>query len=255
MSIENTDMYNFVYPVGFKCQLHSTCRLRRRRTEGVVTMIHILLVDDHPSVGEGTKNMIEQDSDMEVTFVLSAMEAFESLEQREFDVILCDLNMPTISGLEFTKRAVLLYPDSKVVIYTGYEISVHYNLLIESGVTGFISKTASREQLLNTIRCALRNEAVIPVPLLKQLRRNDIKISNLRDNQLLEEVSINQREQEILQEVASGKSNKDIASKLLMSQRTVEYNLTRIFEKLSVHSRSEAIVEGKRLGLVRMEPF
>jgi len=105
-------------------------------------MVHILLVDDHPSVGEGTKNMIEQDSDMEVTFVLSAMEAFESLEQREFDVILCDLNMPTISGLEFTKRAVQLYPDSKVVIYTGYEISVHYNLLIESGVTGFISKTA-----------------------------------------------------------------------------------------------------------------
>ncbi|CAH1059691.1 response regulator transcription factor [Paenibacillus pseudetheri] len=218
-------------------------------------MIRILLVDDHPSVGEGTKNMIEQDADMEVTFVLSAMEAFDMLEQQRFDVILCDLNMPTISGIEFTKRAVQRDPESKVVIYTGYEISAHYNLLMESGVTGFISKTASREQLLNTIRCALRNEAVIPVSLLKQLRRNDIKISNNRDNQFIEEVSINQKEQEILQEVASGKSNKDIAGKLLMSQRTVEYNLTRIFEKLSVHSRSEAIVEGKRLGLVRTEQF
>jgi two-component system competent response regulator ComA len=109
--------------------------------------------------------------------------------------------------------------------------------------------------LLNIIRCALRNEAVIPVSLLKQLRRSDIKISSNRDNQFIKEVSINQKEQEILQEVASGKSNKDIASKLLMSQRTVEYNLTRIFEKLSVHSRSEAIVEGKRLGLVRTEQF
>jgi len=76
-------------------------------------MIRILLVDDHPSVGEGTKTMIEQDADMEVTFVLSAMEALDRLEQQEFDVILCDLNMPTISGLEFAKRAVQRDPESK----------------------------------------------------------------------------------------------------------------------------------------------
>ena len=72
---------------------------------------------------------------------------------------------------------------------------------------------------------------------------------------MLGEVSINEREQEILQEVASGSSNKDIAAKLHMSQRTVEYNLTRIFEKLSVRSRSEAIVESRRLGLISSGEF
>ncbi|WP_025692281.1 response regulator transcription factor [Paenibacillus zanthoxyli] len=218
-------------------------------------MIHILLVDDHPSVGEGTKNMLEQASDIEVTFVLSAMEALDLLETRNFDIILCDLNMPTITGLEFTRRVIQKNNECRIVIYTGYEISAHYNLLIESGVTGFISKAASREQLLNTIRCALRDEAVIPVSLLRQLRRNEVKVAVNRVNQLPEDVSINQREQEILQEVASGKSNKEIAAKLLMSQRTVEYSLTRVFEKLNVHSRSEAIVEAKRLQLIRTENF
>ncbi|MHA6533181.1 response regulator [Paenibacillus sp. BAC0078] len=215
----------------------------------------MLLVDDHPSVGEGTKNMLEQEPDIEVVFVLSAMEALQIMEQQEFDIILCDLNMPTITGLEFTMRAIQKNNESRIVIYTGYEISVHYNLLIESGVTGFISKAASKEQLLNTIRCALRDEAVIPMSLLRQLRRNEVKVAVNKENQLPEDISISQREQEILQEVASGKSNKEIAGKLLMSQRTVEYSLTRVFEKLNVHSRSEAIVEAKRLQLIRTESF
>lgn len=218
-------------------------------------MIRILLVDDHPSVGEGTKNMIEQDADMKVTVILSGMEAIDLVKTETFDVMLFDLNMPVISGLELTKRMINLNPDSKVLIYTGYEISSHFNLLVESGVSGFVSKTVTREQLLNAIRCALRGEAVIPVPLLRQLRRNEIRLSHAREDKTLEEVSINEREQEILQEVASGNSNKEIASKLLMSQRTVEYNLTRIFEKLSVRSRSEAIVEAKRLGLIHTSDF
>jgi len=216
-------------------------------------MIRILLVDDHPSVGEGTKTMIEQDPSMSVKVVLSAIEALEVVNQENFDIIMCDLNMPTISGLELTKRLIQECPERKIIIYTGYEISSHFNLLIESGASGFISKTVSREQLHNAIHCAMRDEATLPISLLKQLRRSEVKIK--RGTNIVEETSINEREQEILQEVADGKSNRDIATKLLMSQRTVEYNLTRIFEKLGVRSRSEAIVEAKRLGLVRMESF
>lgn len=215
--------------------------------------IRILLVDDHPSVGEGTKTMIEQDSNMSVHVVLSAMEAIEALKQESFDIILCDLNMPTITGLELTKRLMQEDPDRRVIIYTGHDIISHFNLLIQYGVSGFISKTVSREQLLTSIYCAMRGEAVIPVSLLKQLRRGEVKVT--RSDGTVEEASINEREQDILQEVAEGLSNKEIAAKLHMSQRTVEYNLTRIFDKLSVRSRSEAIVESKRLGLIRSETF
>ncbi|CAM4119881.1 MULTISPECIES: response regulator transcription factor [Saccharibacillus] len=212
-------------------------------------MIKILLVDDHPSVGEGTKLLLEQDPEVRVTSLSLPMEALELLQTEEFDILLFDLNMPGISGLELTKRVVTAQPDSRVLIYTGYDISPHFNVLIDSGVSGFVSKTASREQLLTAIRCVMRDEAVIPVQLLRQLRRSDIRVSTREDN-TLETVSINEREQEILQEVASGRSNKDIAAKLLMSQRTVEYSLTRVFEKLGVRSRSEAIAEARRIGLL-----
>ena len=212
-------------------------------------MIKILLVDDHPSVGEGTKLLLEQDPDMQVTSLSLPIEALEHVQNEEFDILLFDLNMPGISGLELTKRVMGVRPDSRVLIYTGYDISPHFNVLIDSGVSGFVSKTASREQLLTAIRCAMRDEAIVPVHLLRQLRRSDIRVAPREDN-TMETVSINEREQEILQEVAGGSSNKDIAAKLLMSQRTVEYSLTRVFEKLGVRSRSEAIAEARRIGLL-----
>lgn len=212
-------------------------------------MIRVLLVDDHPSVGEGTKHMIEHDPDIKVTIVFSGMEALEKLEQDSYDVMLFDLNMPVISGLELTKRVTSSNPDAIVLIYTGYDVAAHYNMMLDAGVSGFISKAATRDQLITAIRCAMRGEAVVPVHLLKQLRRSEVRFQQT-DGKVVEEVSINEKEQLILREVATGGSNKEIAAKLFMSQRTVEYNLTRIFEKLNVRSRSEAIVEASRLGLI-----
>jgi len=197
--------------------------------------------------------MIEQDSDMKVTVVLSALEALDKVHSEPFDIILCDLNMPGISGLELTKRLIQNDPERKVIIYSGYEIGTHFNLLVESGVSGFISKTASRDQLHNSIRCALRGEAVIPIPLLKQLRRHEVAIS--RSELSIDDVSINEKEMTILHEVAAGVSNKELAAMLHVSQRNVEYQLTKIFEKLNVRSRSEAIREAKRLGLISMEQY
>ena len=213
-------------------------------------MIQILLVDDHPSVGEGTKSMIEQEDDMKATVVTSSMEALEVLKNQTFDVLMFDLNMPVINGLELTRRVMATDSDTPIIIYTGYDITSHFNILVEVRVSGFISKTASREQLITAIRCALRGEAVIPVSLLHQLRRNDARVYAAGNEESVKCISIDEKEQAILQEVASGKGNREIADILLMSQRTVEYNLTRIFGKLNVHSRSEAMIEAKRLGLI-----
>ncbi|SHI44496.1 response regulator transcription factor [Desulfosporosinus lacus] len=218
-------------------------------------MIQILLVDDHPSVGEGTKSMIEQENDMKATVVTSSMEALAVLKSQSFDVLMFDLNMPVINGLELTRRVTAINPDTPILIYTGYDISSHFNILVEARVSGFISKTASREQLIIAIRCALRGEAVVPISLLHQLRRNDARIAASGDEESIEGISIDEREQAILREVARGKGNREIADILLISQRTVEYNLTRIFGKLNVRSRAEAIVEAKRLGLIPNENF
>lgn len=218
-------------------------------------MIQILLVDDHPSVGEGTKSMIEKEDEMKVTVVTSSMEALELLKSQTFDVLMFDLNMPVINGLELTRRVIAIDSDTPIIIYTGYDITSHFNILVEARVSGFICKTASREQLITAIRCALRGEAVIPVSLLHQLRRNDARVGASGNEESLKGISIDEKEQAILQEIARGKANREIADILLMSQRSVEYNLTRIFGKLNVRSRSEAIFEAKRLGLIPNEDF
>lgn len=213
-------------------------------------MIKILLVDDHPAVGAGTKGMIEQDENLIVTVVTSGEKALEVLQQgQQFDVFLFDLYMPTINGLELAKRVVKLDSEAIILIYTGFEIEPHFNLLVEAGVSGFVSKTASQEQLLSAIRCAMRNEAVVPVSLLKQLRRSDAKASVGKDGEI-EDVSINEKEQFILYQISLGKSNQEIAQTLFMSQRTVEYKITNIFRKLKVRSRAEAVMKGKEIGLI-----
>lgn len=218
-------------------------------------MIQILLVDDHPSVGEGTKSMIEQENDMKVTVVTSSMQALEVLKSQTFDILMFDLNMPVINGLELSRRVIAIDSDTPIIIYTGYDITSYFNILVEVRVTGFISKTASREQLITAIRCALRGEAVIPVYLLRQLRRNDALVNASENEESAKGISIDEKEQSILQEVARGRGNREIADILLMSQRSVEYNLTRIFGKLDVKSRAEAIIKAKRYGLIPNEDF
>jgi two-component system competent response regulator ComA len=141
-------------------------------------------------------------------------------------------------------------PDATILIYTGFDLVSHYNLLIEAGVTGFISKTASPEQLITAIRCALREEAVIPLQLLKQLRRVDTSPITNDGLQNLGAISLTTKEQEILEGVSKGLTNKAIAIKLSMSQRTIEYNLTKIFSKLGVSSRTEALMKAKEFGLI-----
>lgn len=213
-------------------------------------MIHILLVDDHLAVALGTKMIIEQDPDICVTVQTSGKDALELLKTQSFDVVLVDLNMPNMNGLELTGKILAINSDTIVLIYTGYDIYPHFNFLMEAGVAGFVTKSASQEELITAIRCALNGQALIPITLLQQLRRIDSRITLSPNEKQSEEITINEREQSILQEIARGKSNKEVAQSLFISQRTVEYHLTRIFNKLNAKSRGEVLVIAKRLHLI-----
>lgn len=210
-------------------------------------MARILIVDDHLLVCEGTKNVLEREGDFQVDITTSASEAEQMIEQRAYDVFLLDWCMPDMSGIELSKRIVQKQPNAKIVIYTGYDVVPFLNPFIESGITGFVSKTASSEQLVTAIRCALRDEAVIPVHFLRQLRRCEGKEKKEENEQ---PAVLSHRELELLTEVANGLCNKDIAKKHHTSQRTVERRLSRIFTKLHVSSRIEAVEKAKQLGLI-----
>ncbi|MYL34650.1 response regulator [Pontibacillus yanchengensis] len=222
-------------------------------------MIRILLVDDHPSVGEGTKLMIEKEEDMEVTVVDSAGKALELVPKQEYELMLFDLRMPGMNGIELIKKVRALGVKTPILIYSGYDIGPHFNTLVEAGVSGFISKTEPRDQLIMYIRCVIAGKVILPLSLFKQLRRVEVQVGESepvtasQEAEVVEEatdVSINPKEQEILQEVAKGKSNKEIAKKFYQSQRTIEYNLTEIFRKLQVKSRAEAVLKSKQWGII-----
>ncbi|MCZ0756243.1 response regulator transcription factor [Anoxybacillus sp. J5B_2022] len=210
-------------------------------------MARILIVDDHLLVCEGTKNVLEREGDFQVDITTSASEAEQMIEQRAYDICLLDWCMSDMSGIELSKRILEKQPTSKIVIYTGYDIVPFFNYFIESGITGFVSKTASSEQLVTAIRCALRDEAVIPVHVLRQLRLFEVKA---RMGEEEDHIALDMFERNILIEVANGLSNKEIARKHCMSQRSLERQLSRIFSKLCVSSRIEAVEKAKQLGFI-----
>lgn len=213
-------------------------------------MINVLIVDDHPAVGEGTRAMIDQEEDMKATVITEADRVLEILSEETYEVYLVDLFMPKINGIELTKLILKIQPDATILIYTGFDLVTHYNLLIEAGVAGFISKTVTHEQMITSIRCALRGEAVLPLHLLKQLRRTDSSPSTNEGQQNIGDVLLSSKEQQILEGISRGFTNKMIANDLHMGQRTIEYNLTKIFSKLGVGSRTEALLKAKEYGLL-----
>lgn len=213
-------------------------------------LIKVLIVDDHPAVGEGTRAIIEQEDDMQADVISDSEMILDVLNIEKYEVYLVDLYMPALNGIELTKLILQKDPDAVVLIYTGFDIVSHYNLLVEAGVSGFISKTATKEQLITSIRCALREEVVIPLQLLKQLRRVDTSPTTKEGQHDLGVISLSIKEQQILEGVEKGLTNKAIAINLSMSQRTIEYNLTKIFSKLGVSSRTEALIKAREFGLL-----
>jgi two-component system competent response regulator ComA len=212
-------------------------------------MIRILLVDDHPAVMEGTRSILEQEGDMKVFLADSAGRALEMAGESAYDVMLFDLHLADSNGIDLAKQVLKLRPDAVILIYTGFEFNNHFNLMIESGISGFILKTSNGEQLVTAVRCALRGEVVLPLSLVRQLRRTSLQAvePGSRDAANL---AISSKEYEILREIARGKSNKEIAELSLMSQRSLEYVLTTLFNKLGVKSRIEAAMKAKQLGFL-----
>ncbi|MGF7045889.1 two-component system competent response regulator ComA [Paenibacillus sp. DS2015] len=216
-------------------------------------MIHILLVDDHPSVMEGTRMILELEGDMKVYLANSAAEVMEMVSSQSFDVMLFDLHIADDNGIDLAKKVLRMNSAAIILIYTGYEFNNHFNLMIESGIFGFILKTTNREQLVTAIRCALRGEVILPISLVKQLRRTTLMGLEAKEEQA--NFNISNKEYEILKEVAKGRRNKEIAENVLMSQRSLEYSLTSLFQRLNVKSRMEAAIKAKQMGILDSSDF
>ncbi|WP_338754924.1 response regulator transcription factor [Bacillus sp. FJAT-52991] len=216
-------------------------------------MIRVLIVDDHQLVGEGTKNMIEQEQNFDVTYLMDIDNVINRSREEPFDIYLLDMNMPDCSGLELTQRIFKFHKGAKIILYTGFEYTSQFNLLIDSGVSGIISKSASKQELLMAIHAVLNGYTLIPISLLSQLRLSDVTVQTTSTSTKKQtNVSVTQKELEILEGISKGRGNKEIAEELFMSVRAVEYNLTKIYKKFKVNSRSEALAEAVRMGIINV---
>ena len=209
-------------------------------------MIEILIVDDHEVMGEGTRYVLADEKGFTVDFMKCSMQAAQQIKEKSYDIYILDLNMPKKNGLELTAEILKVHREAKVLIFTDHNLITHFNYLMDCGVSGFISKSVSKQQFIRTIQCAVDGEAVIPFELLSQLRRSEYEIMT----DCGKKITLSPEEEEVLVRLSQAKSNKEIAEELHMGQRNVEHHLTRIYKKLDVKSRADAIVLARELDLI-----
>lgn len=210
-------------------------------------MITVLIVDDHPLLGEGTRRLIDEEPDMQAVFVASAEAALDTMRSERFDLCLYDMNLPGMNGLELAR---LTSSELPILIYSGFDVSADFEALVRAGVIGIVEKTASPRQLIRSLRSALDGFAVLPASLLHRLSLRGADNAMPDNTAAAFSAPLTDKERLILEGVQAGRSNKELAEALFISQRTVEYNLTGIFAKLNVHSRAEAVLAARKLGAI-----
>jgi DNA-binding NarL/FixJ family response regulator len=203
--------------------------------------IQILLVDDHFVVRSGLVASLELEDDMKVVGEADRGEEVVALyDSRQPDILLMDLQLPGISGIEATAELLKRHPDAHVLIFSTFARDEEIQAALRAGALGYLQKSSSRDDLLAAIRTVARGGQSLP-PAISQRLRN-----------LQAEPEITAREREILALVAQGNSNKAIAGGLGISEDTVKQHVSRILTKLKVNDRAQATAEAIRRGLVRL---
>jgi len=202
-------------------------------------MINILIVDDHPVVLDGTKTLLQDLTDVNIDTEQNCEAVLSRMDAQAFQLFLIDINMKPTNGIQLSEMIKKKQPEAIILLYTGYELSDYYELLVEKKIDGLLSKLATKEQVIQTILAALRGEILLSADFLDFVQQR----TNMPNRQ--QEVLLSDKEQEILQLVAQGCTNKAIASAIGVTQRTVENYLSKLFVKLNVESRAEAVIVAK----------
>lgn len=217
-------------------------------TEQEVTRpITLLLVDDHPVVRKGTRELLEGESDMQVLGEAgSGEEALAQARALTPDVILMDVSMPGMNGIEATKAIKAEQPGVGVLVLTSYDDDAYVFALLEAGAAGYLLKNASEDDLLGAVRAVAAGESALHPSIARKVLERFSVVSNPTPP----EDDLSPRELEVLRVAASGRTNKEIARDLDISPRTVQVHLANIFSKIGVGSRTEAVLYGIKRGWI-----
>jgi DNA-binding NarL/FixJ family response regulator len=215
--------------------------------------MRILLAEDHKVVREGTRRLLESQPDFDVVGEASdGIEAVELAKKLKPEIIIMDVSMPRLNGIEATRQIKAIYPNIAILPLTGYDDDEYVFALLEAGAAGYLLKDSSGEELIEAIRQVMTGEPVLHPKIMKKVLNRLRSPVEEQAAQTAGEI-LSDRETEVLRLAAQGMSNMEIADSLTLSVRTVQTHLRSIFNKLGVGSRSEAIVFGLKKGWLTLE--
>jgi DNA-binding NarL/FixJ family response regulator len=210
--------------------------------------LRILIADDHPVFRHGIRTLLEMMPDMEV--VGEATTGAEAVGQAETllpDVILMDLNMPDLSGIEATRQIVRASPDTRILIVTMFNDDASVFTAMRAGARGYILKDAEKAEMVRAIQAVGNGGAIFSPAIASQLIAFFATPFPLAQKDIFPELT--DREREILHLLATGATNGEIAQHLALSPKTVSNYVSNIFNKLQVADRAEAIIRARDAGL------
>lgn len=216
--------------------------------------IRLLLAEDHVVVREGIRELIFQQQDMEVVGEAGdGEETIRLAEQLKPDLVLMDIAMPKLSGIEATRQIKRSYPSIGILVLTAYDNEEFIFALLEAGAAGYLLKNVRSQELLNAIRATYDGESVLHPAIAKKVLRH-MQVDGKWKPAVREGVeSLSQRELEVLKLGARGLANKEIGKILSIGERTVQSHWRNIFNKLGVGSRTEALMSSLRKGWINLE--
>jgi len=212
--------------------------------------IRLLIADDHTIFRAGVRLLLEAEPDIEVVGeALNGVEAAQMAESLHPDLILMDIGMPGMNGLEATRQIKSRFPHIHILVLTMHRTDEYFFEMLKAGASGYMLKAAETNELIGAIRAVARGEVFLYPTMARHLLQDYLQ--RLNDPNETGQPSLTPREKEILRLLAEGYSNKEIADKLVVSPSTIHSHRTNLMQKLNLSSRYELIQYARQRGLMR----
>lgn len=217
--------------------------------------IRVLIADDHRVVREGLGAILKTKSDIDVVGeATNGIEAVQAAKVLKPDVILMDISMPQMNGVEATRLIKKERPHIGIVALTMHDDDPTIFDLVRAGVNGYLLKDSDSVDIVKAIRSIYKGESMIhPYIAKKILQEFSLKEEKPKEKKQLDAHQLSAREVEVLQGVAAGKTNKEIAGDLSLSEKTIKNHVRNIFHKMQVYDRTEAAIKGIKEGIIQLD--